>query len=441
MKDRKITIRGVHLYPHQKDVADTLSDWEGCRDKVISVKSSRQKGKSLLCSQILVKYAIGFKDEKGKTRVTKNFYVAPTLRQSRMMYDIVLKGLTPAGIIKKSNATDLFIELINGSTIYFKSSEMGDALRGFSCNGVTIVDEAAFQDDNTYFALIRPWVQVAHAPIVLLSTPFIRQGFFYQSYIYGMEGVNNYISFDWSSPKYKESVEQLLSAEKLEEIRQLMPEKIFRNEYLGEFCDSDGIVFSLTDAVFAEAHILPNDKLFVGIDWSNQTAGDGDDTSISIFNQDGKQVLLRYFNNVPNQTDRVYSILEPYLNQIVSCVCEINSLGEPYTQMLKDKNPLLAQKIKGFVTTNSSKNGLVVSLQNAFEKNEITLLPDSKQREQFGYFTANFNPKTRNITYGAPEGTGLHDDIPLSVMFSHEARKNGQATGNYVFGLRSSKIR
>lgn len=430
-KKQTINVKGIRLFFHQRVVADELTDWDAARGKTVVVKSSRQKGKSVLCSQLLLKYALGF------NRATKNFYVAPTLRQSRMMYEMIVKGVSKAGIIRKSNSTELTIEFINGSSISFKSSEMGNALRGFTCSGLLVLDESAFQQDTTFYSLVKPWTEVHQAPILMLSTPYVRSGFFYQHYVFGLERTHNCVTIDWSEERFRKSIEQLLPPEKLAEYEQMLPSKIFRNEYLGEFCDTDGLVFQISR--FEQNTISQSDTLYVGIDWSNNQGNDNDDTVVSMFNQDGKQVFLEYFNDLPKQVDRIYSRIEPYLSQISVIVSEINSLGTPYTNQLKEKSPILANKVIGWNTTNSNKNGLVVSLQTAIEKGEVALLPDSKQKEEFGYFTANFNPRTRTITYAAPEGTGLHDDIPMAVMFAWEARKNGQSTGKYGLVFKSPK--
>lgn len=430
MKQKSITIRGVHLFPHQKEVAELLKDWDKSRGKTIVVKSSRQKGKSILISQALLKYAIGF------GRSTKNFYVAPTLRQSRLMYEIIVKGVSKANIIRKSNSTELTIEFINGSTIGFKSAEMRDALRGYTCTGILALDECSFIQDDAYYSLIKPWGDVAQAVTLMVSSPFTRTGFFYQHYAYGLEGTHNCITIDWSDPRFKESIEQLLPFDKLMEYKEMLPEKIFRNEYLGEFIDDDGVVFSLRDC-FKEAKISPTDRLYCGIDWSNQT--ENDDSVLSIFNQDGHQVLLRYWNNLTplGQIDKLYNELVPYLAKIAVIVCETNSLGTPYTDLLKNKSQQIANKVVGFNTSNQSKSTLVVNFQTALEQGKVTLLPDTKQKEQFGYFSCDYNPRTRNITYAAPNN--LHDDCVLATLFASEALRQGTTTGNYNLYIKTHR--
>ena len=69
-------------------------------------------------------------------------------------------------------------------------------------------------------------------------------------------------------------------------------------------------------------------------------------------------------------------------------------------------------------------------MQTALENGEATLLPDEKLKNQFGYFSAEYNPKTRNVTYAAPQG--LHDDIVMATLLAYDAYKNGQARGVYI---------
>lgn len=428
----KINIKGIKPFKHQRVVIDELLDWEKSRGKTVVVKSSRQKGKSVLCSQLLLKFALGFQ------RATKNFYVAPTLRQSRMMFEMIVKGVSKANVIKKSNSTELTIEFINGSTIAFKSTEMASAaLRGWSCTGLCVLDEAAFQPDDAFYSLIQPWVSVAQAPILLLSTPYTRSGFFYQHYVYGLEGSHNCVTIDWSDPQFKESIEQLLPEEKLRELEQMLPNKIFRNEYLGEWADTDGLVFDVSDCI-ANHKIMPNDRLYCGIDWANQ--GQGDYTVLTMFNQNGNQVFLKYWNNLTplSQIDIIYKEIEPYLRQIQNVTAETNSIGTPYVELLKQKNPLLAQKINGFVTTNQSKNAIVVNFQTALEGKSVTLLDDIKQKNEFSIFSAEFNPKTRTITYAAPNN--LHDDTVLATLFAYDGLRMGGTTGNYNVTFRCKKM-
>ena len=77
-----------------------------------------------------------------------------------------------------------------------------------------------------------------------------------------------------------------------------------------------------------------------------------------------------------------------------------------------------------------SKNAGILNLQTAMENGDVTILDDEKQKNEFSYFSANYNPKTRNVTYAAPQG--LHDDIVMATMFAYDAFKNGKVIGAYI---------
>ena len=411
--------KGFAPYLHQKEVIEELRNAEGT-NKIVVCKSSRQKGKSYMVANLLLYFAINYAN-------TKNYCLSPSFKQAKNIYQTIVDAIIKSGVVKSKNKTDLIITLINGSTINFKSAEQREQLRGYTADFLCI-DEAAFIPDSI-FHLVLPWVDAKKAPILMVSSPFTKNGFFFQYYCYGKENSHNTVTIDWSDEKYKESIEQILSASKLEEYRSVLPHNVFLTEYLGEWLDDDGTVFINISKCLKENGIKPTDKLYVGLDYSNQ--GENDDTVISIFNQYGQQVYLKYFNNLTplGQIDVIYKQLEPYLKQIQAINSESNSIGQPYSDLLKEKSQILAQKMNLFNTSNTSKNAAVLNMQTALENGEATLLPDEKLKSQFGYFSAEYNPKTRNVTYAAPQG--LHDDVVMATLLAYDAYKNGRVIGNY----------
>ena len=423
MDKKTKTFRGFHPYLHQADVISELRDARGT-GKIVTVNSSRQKGKSYMISNLLLYFSINFSK-------TNNYCVSPTLKQSKAIYKVIMDAISSSGIVKTKNATDLTITLINGSTINFKSAEQRTALRGFTADFLCI-DEAAFIPDEIFY-LILPWADAKKAPILMTSTPFVKGGFFFNYFNYGLEGSHNTTTINWSDPKYKESIEKILPPEKLEEYRSVLPKNVFRTEYLGEFLDDDGSVFTGIKECLKTAVIAPYDRLYVGLDFSNQ--GENDDTVISIFNQSGEQVYLKYFNNLSplKQIVKIVEELEPYADQIDVISCELNSIGTPYTDLIKERSQILADKVIGFQTSNTSKNAIVTNMQVALENRNVTLLPDDKEIRQFGYFTATYNPKTRNVSYAAP--SGLNDDTVMATLIAYDAYKNGTQVGSYTIGF------
>ena len=417
--------KGFKPYLHQRAVLNEVCTEEAVgKGKVVCCKSSRQKGKSFTNANILLWYAINIKN-------SKNFYIAPTLKQGKELFKTIINAIIKSGIVKSSNATELTIKLINGSAINFKSAEQKDNLRGYTCKGILIIDEAAYIDDDV-FDIIHPWVDVYNSNILMTSTPLLKSGFFFKYYCYGLEGTHRTVTVDWSDKQFEESIRQMLPLEKLEEYRSQLPTNVFKTEYLGEFIDDEGALFTGFKECEKPAKIQKTDRLYVGIDWSNQ--GQNDDTVLSVFNQNGEQVLLKYFNNLTplKQIDVIFDELRKYQNQIVQIQPELNSIGTPYTDLLKERSQILARKIVGFDTTNRSKDKLVSEISVAFENGGISLLPDEKQRRQFSYYTATYNPKTKNVSYNAPQG--LNDDIVVATMLAYDCYKKGIIKGHYCLG-------
>lgn len=417
------TYKGFKPYLHQADVIAELKDAKGT-GKIVSVNSSRQKGKSYMISNLLLYFAINFAK-------TNNYCVSPTLKQSKAIYRVIMDAIINSGIVKTKNATDLTITLINGSTINFKSAEQRDALRGFTADFLCI-DEAAFIPDEIFY-LILPWTDAKKAPILMTSTPFVKGGFFFNYFNYGLEHSHNTVTINWTDPKYKESIEKILPPEKLEEYRQVLPKNVFKTEYLGEFLDDDGAVFVGLKDILCDSAITATDRLYVGLDFSNQ--GENDYTVISIFNDKGNQVYLKYFNNTSplGQIVKIVKELEPLADQIDVISCELNSIGTPYTDLIKEKSQILEDKVQGFQTSNTSKNAIVLNMQTAIENKNVTLLPDDKEIREFGYFTATYNPKTRNVSYAAPQG--LNDDTVMATLIAYDAFREGTQVGVYNIGF------
>jgi thymidine kinase len=418
-----INCRGFTPYKHQKDVIDELKDAKGTGKRVI-VLSSRQKGKSFMIANLLLYYALN-------NNKVKCFCVSPTLKQSKAIYSTIYDAVENSGIVKKANAADFEIRFINGSAIYFKSAEQGEALRGYTADFLCI-DECCFITDEVFYK-IAPWADAKQAPVLMVSTPFVKEGFFWNFYNYGLEKQNNTVTINWSDNIYKEDIEKILPPDRLDEYRRVLPKNQFKTEYLGEWLDNEGVVFDNFKNCVKSNKINSYEQLFVGIDWASGV--EADETVISILNSKGEQLYIDGFNNVnTTQTiDRLMDVIKPHLHQIVTITPETNSIGKPFTDLLTERLPQNQRhKVQGFTTSNTSKGELVSDLQVAFQQGNITILDEEKQLRQLSVYSAEYNPKTKVVTYNAPRG--LHDDRVMALMLSYRGYKNKQTTGYYCLG-------
>lgn len=415
--------QGIKPFSYQQAVINEVKDAKGS-GKTVVVKSRRQVGKSVLIANLLLYYAINYKG-------TKNYVLSPTLKQGKNIYKSIINAISGCGIIKSKNATDLFITLINGSSISIKSAEQKESLRGETCTGILCIDECAYISSEVY-NIVKPWCDFHKAVTLMVSTPFVKSGFFWEYYNHGLNREYNCVSIDWSDEKYQDDMDFILPPSKLEEYKKLLPKNVFLTDYLGIFIDDDGTVFTDFKKCINKNEIKDSDKLYIGVDWA---AGvESDDTVIVAFNQYGKQVYLDYFNKLTptQQIDRIEKFIVQYKNQIAVVQTELNSLGTPLTDFLKNRSQIktIINKFVGFNTTNQSKNAIVQNLQIAFEQGLIEILEDEKQSRELATYTAEYNAKTRNVSYNAPNG--LHDDICIAMMLAYDAYKNGKIMGIYI---------
>lgn len=411
------TFEGFSLFPWQADVHKGLLAKGLGSGHIHVVKSKRQVGKSLLIIGELLYFSINYPK-------TVNGCISPTLNQARKIYKDILNAIEDSGIVLKKNDSLLQIELINKSTIMFKSAEQRESLRGYTYTGLLCIDEAAYINDEI-FSIVKPSTDVWRCPVLITSTPKFRLGFFFELFSKGQAGAKNITSYDFNN--YDTSA--LLSKGALEMYKQMLPKNQYLTEYLGEFLDSDSSVFSGFKECIGSGN-SEYSSLYIGIDWGN--GSNNDDTAICAINEHGEQVFLEYFNNknTTEQIEYIHYYLQPFLPKIKNILCECNSLGKPLTELLKTKINKQGL-VQEWMTTNESKARLVSQLQVAFEQKQITIIDDEKQTAELSMYEASYNLKTGNVTYNAPNGG--HDDLCIALMLSLESKRATNKTGQYSF--------
>lgn len=413
------TVTLPKLTSYQKAVWDFLCTTEETPShysgKVAVVKSIRQSGKSFLAQMLLICFAL-------KKQCTSAIY-EPTLKQARVQFKSIVKFFRGSDIISKSNETMLEIEFSNGSIIYFKSTEQSS--RGFTISGILILDECAYLAEDVIFEIL-PLINANNAPLLIISTPFISDGYYYKMFQKGlMDPTDTLKSFDWSKEPERE---RFLTAERKEFYKQTMSKSKFTTEVLGEFLSDDGMLFRNIEACTTDEKPNISGKLFIGVDWGSGT--ENDFTVICIINDNGEECGLYTINNQSpmQQIDWVGNIIKDLSTKatIAKLTCEANSIGAVYIDALKHK---IGGKIKinEFVTTNKSKQDLVTTLQLALENKDITLMRDDEQLNQLRSYEAQINPRTKSISYNGK--AGVHDDIVIALMLAYYSYK--QRLGNY----------
>ncbi|HMF10714.1 MAG TPA: hypothetical protein VKE94_00360, partial [Gemmataceae bacterium] len=108
-----------------------------------------------------------------------------------------------------------------------------DTIRRYANVQVLIIDEAARVPDNLYRP-VRPMLATSGGPLVCLSTPNGRHGFFHEEWTNGGPG--------WHRIEVPASQVPRISAEFLEDERRALGEQWFRQEYCCSFEAVEGLV-------------------------------------------------------------------------------------------------------------------------------------------------------------------------------------------------------
>jgi hypothetical protein len=154
--------------------------------------------------------------------------LAPTQRQSSELIRNLRARLL--GVGERLSVDNTFsIEVANGSRVLAMPGSDDASIRGLSIDGDCVIDEAARVDEPLYEAA-RPMLirHMRTARLILLSTAWARQGFFYKVWAEGDER-------DWLKIEAKVGECQHIGEADLERERRSMSPSAFAREYENQF--------------------------------------------------------------------------------------------------------------------------------------------------------------------------------------------------------------
>lgn len=388
--------------PKPLDYQQEIINWLDSPDvKYVSFLKSRQSGGSFLNKLLVAKWGLS-------TPNVKIGYITPTYKLGKRFYMELLKSLKP--FVKNTNAMELIINFNSGSFVQFFSAESGDSIRGFQ-HHYTILDEAAFMDDETYNMIIRPTWLVIGKKVIMCSTPNGNQGFFYENIQQGLNGEAGHktkIVNIYDNP--------FVSEEDIENIKRNIPEKVFRQEYLGEFLDGSGSVFSNFKNCIGEAN-KENKRYYAAIDWGKVN----DYTVLTVINDHKEVVEIYRINNLEyvQQVKLIAAKLNHY--KPIQTLSEENNIGTVVNELLK-------RQYFGYVRTlsidNALKKKIIENLVVGFEQKDIVIPNNDILLRELQSFTVKYTPQTQTVKYSAP--SGLHDDMVISLAYAYHMVKNSK---------------
>lgn len=295
----------------------------------------------------------------------------------------------------------------NGSYIDFGSAERPERLEGFGyddavLNESGIILRKAELWDNT----LQPMLKGQNTKVRLIGTPKGRNKF-RDLYSKGKTKTDGYESYKFNiydSPFY--------SKHEIEDIKNNVPEIVWKQEYMAEFVEGAGIVFRhIQDNI---GHRLyqqgdRNNRYFMAIDLAKHV----DFTVIMIADKQRRVVYFDRFNQIDwgLQKQRILDAYKRFNSPYT--IIDSTGVGDAIYDDLKNAG----MNVTPFKFTNSTKDEIIRNLSVALDNNNITYPEIPELIEELELFEYDKKPSGL-ITYNAPDG--FHDDCVIALALLNE---------------------
>jgi hypothetical protein len=195
------------------------------------------------------------------------WYVAPSYKQAKLIVWRKLKNkLQDLRWVKKTNESELSIELKNGSRISLKGADNEDSLRGVGLDYI-ILDEFADIDPEAWYEVLRPTLADTQGSAMFIGTPKGVANWSYDLYQYELEFGDTWRSFQFTTIDGGN-----VKAEEIEAAKRDLDERTFRQEFLATFETYAGRIYysfdrksNVVDGLFEPRDL---DVLYIGMDFN-----------------------------------------------------------------------------------------------------------------------------------------------------------------------------
>lgn len=335
-------------------------------------------------------------------------YCAPTNKALNEFWN-ELKTLL-AGRIASKSETNHRLQLETGGIIELWSMEHPERPRGRHYHRV-VFDEAA-QVPKLGLAwqqVIRPTLMDKQGDCWWFSTPRGRD-YFWQLFRKG-DPENPFRDEDWQSWQMSSYTNPHIEPSEIDSLVADLPERDVQQEIYAAFTDEDNAVFRhVRRAACAEwqERAVEGHTYFMGVD----LARTNDWTVITVIDVTERSLVhIDRFRELDYsiQRGRIIGVQERF--KAAHIIIEANAMGWPNIDELRNQD----YPVVPFTTTAQSKKHIIDKLIQAFELEQLLILPDEGLIEELISFEATRLPSGL-FRYSHPEGQ--HDDQVMSLAFA-----------------------
>jgi len=221
-RNRQVT----KLHPKQMEVRNTRA-----RFKV--VVAGRRWGKTELAKSQMIEFAA-----KNKGKMV--WYIAPSFQMAKQIMWMSLVKSVPKQWVKKKNEAEMRLILKNGSIIQCKSADNPDSLRGVSLQ-YAVLDEIQDMSPEVWYEAIRPTLVDSGGDAMMIGTPK-SYNLLYELYTNGQSD-----NPEWQSWQFPTISSPFIPPSEIEQAKQDMDDKTFRQEFEASFESVSGRVYHSFD--------------------------------------------------------------------------------------------------------------------------------------------------------------------------------------------------
>ena len=332
------------------------------------------------------------------------WWVAPVYKELGLSITPIVRDRTPQEFIgKKLEQQEVirFLQLRNGSEIWFHSAENPETLRGGGIDYL-VVDEPALMKRSVWENVLRPALSDRKGRVVFISTP--KGGnWFRELWSRGQDPLFP----DYKSWSFPTVANPYIDAGEVEDARRTLPEMVFRQEYLAEFLEDIGAVFRrVTDHVVKDELQSRGSRCLVGVDLAKHQ----DFTVLTAMDESGQVVGFDRFQQLDwvFQKQRIKGFAERFDGKVLM---DSTGVGDP----IFDDLSRMGLDVEGYKFTAPSKKALVENLSTMLDNDEITYPEIPELINELRIFGYKMGP-SGNVSYSAPEG--YHDDCVVSLALA-----------------------
>jgi hypothetical protein len=389
------------LYPKQEEAIF-------CEERYGVCEASTKSGKTVGCIVWIVEHA--WSGSAGQ-----NFWwVAPVFPQAEIAYRR-MKAFLP-GWVYTANDSKMFLQLMNGAYIWFKSAEKPDNLYGEDVYAM-VIDEATRVREPSWWAL-RSTITATRAPVRIIGNVKGRKNWAYRMARRAESGDPDH---HFAKITAWDAVDAgILDKAEVEEAKRQLPDHIYRELYLAEPGDDEGNPFGI-DAI--RACIIDDISTDKPIGWGWDLAKSYDWTVGIGLDVNGD---VCRFHRLQSDWEFTFQTILTKTKKRAALV-DSTGVGDPIVERLRRDG---GRNFRGYKFTAGSKQQLMERLAVAIQNQEVGI-PEGVITQELENFEYEY---TRgSVRYSAPEG--LHDDCVVALALAVMAR-----SGNRRFNVGNIRI-